>query len=206
MTNNIKDIFCICNLKLLYKNDQISIMLTDIETNKIVKMSSEHDAMPPVVPQMFEYINMFIEQTNQFPGSILLIGDFIYDKDFIYWVVDDMCVFACLLNKFVACYIDVNKSTNEIILKDRLTDNEIQIMNPSQKLEELKYSFTKDSLDHIYTKNNYFNHGNLNLLFTGDLNKIVDNKYIYQFSKSTMFGDLSALYEELFSLVMNKPN
>lgn len=215
MKNNISihDLFCICNLSILYNDNNISLSLTDIETGKPIKLLSENkNLIDEMNNHLIDGIKQYIQMNNTIPVSVLLVGYFIRDVSeelgldfeypYIFWHIDDMCLYSFIDSKFQACKLIYNNQNDAIMFIDTITGNPIAIENIDKEFSDFMNEFINSIFDN--DKVDYSIYGLDNILIGGDIVDVNELGYVYNVNDNLILGDLDIMYMDLLQMIMDK--
>lgn len=123
------DIKC-CNISLIYSNDNVDIMLTDIETGRRALFYSN------VIPYdilMMSFKNLLVSCVNDIcaiPCTFIFVGDWQYEQDVVLLNMDNQFVANFVKCKMYACYMKY-VSDNDLGVRffDNCTNVEVVVSN-----------------------------------------------------------------------------
>ena len=183
---NIRDVFIICDLQLIYHNDDITYEFFDVETGcNLIIDDNLYD-------QIASMIKSFLSQNNSYPSTICFKGHFLRDSENIYVTFMHSAVLLTL--KAISCYI--NNIDNHITLIDDCYNLPVTISNADMNLitylNELFAEILNDDTFNLYEK------GRDRLLIIG---KVIDytDTIDFEYDPSLLIG----LSEQILTDVYN---
>ena len=182
----LSDVLRICRFNMIYKDNKVTYCFVDVLSELCVEIN------PEIIPELFENIQFYGNNSGLFPTTILLMGHFVQDSVKIY--ADTL--YCYILTSFTAhkCYID------NCILYDIKTDQRILIESSFNNTELNNIIQDLQNQGQDFSKN-----GNNVVLIFGRIKEMTGNNIMYKDDDGLLVGPLSNVYLSIYNFITNRP-
>ncbi len=194
---SIKDLFCACNISILYNSNNITLSLNDIETNKPINIiSTDKNKRKKILDALYTNFEQFSIKNKITPCTALLVGYFEEYDSYINWNLDEVgALFTFIDLKLYACKVCYDSKTNCVLFIDILSENIVVIHNTNEYFNTF---ITDYATDVVKTEDLFTNKiSDTTVLIGGNMFEVSDYTYTIEFNENLLFGDIDIMYEEL---------
>ena len=202
------DIKC-CNISMLYAGNDIDIVLTDIETGRLVVFYSRIASYDVLMAEFRRLLVSCVDDVDVIPSTFIFVGEWCYadatdgsDEGILLFNMDAPFLANFVICKMYACYMEY--SDDESIgakFFDICTDKEVYVSDANEKY----ILDTKNFVDRV-KRNGYegFNKFGENAVIIGGNISSYDENIGVSCDNKLLVGTIESVYDMLLGGILHK--
>lgn len=202
------DIKC-CNISMLYSGNDIDIILTDIETGRLVVFYSKEASYESLMNEFRRLLVSCIDDVGEIPSTFIFVGEWCYadatdgsDEGILLFNMDTPFLANFVLYKMYACYMEY--AAAEVIgakFFDICTDKEVYVSDANERY----IIDTKNFVDRV-KRNGYegFNKSGENAIIIGGNISHYDENIGVSCNHNLLVGTIESVYNMLLGGILHK--
>lgn len=195
------DIKC-CNIALVYRNDEVDIILTDVETGRRALFYSNVIPYDLLMAAFRDLLVSCVNDICAIPGTFIFVGEWCYEQDVVLLDMDSQFIANFVKCKIYACYMaSDNNCEFGVKFIDKCSNKEIYVAAANETYKRDTKLFVNNVRKSGYRGFN--KNGDDYVIMGGNIAKYSD-KIGLKCDSDLLIGTIDAIYSMMLSSILHQ--